>query len=206
MHRQRQRNSNSQPTNGAGKRIERRRDIVPETMVSRQPTPQGGNLNGCRRNVVPDTMASRQTTLRVGNLNMNWRRRNVVPDPIGSRTRMQVDEPGSSKALLTHQPSCRSQSRCRGETRVPARPLKRLRRTTIQTRVNIKPETEPDEQPHLETVLLSNDRSHEYQNPGNANETGSETEMYVNARDIFEGTTSGWRHRSQMSGRPGNCQ
>jgi len=173
MHRQRQTNSRSQPTNGAGNRLERRcdvvpeimessqptprvgnlngcrRDVVPDTMASSQPTPRVGNLNGCRRNVVPDTMASTQLAPRVGNLNMNGRRHDIVPDPIGSGSGMQADESGSSQTLLTHQPSRRSQSPGPGETRVLARPPKRPRRTTIQTRASIKPEAEPDGQGHL---------------------------------------------------------
>jgi len=121
MHRQRQTNSRSQPTNGAGNLIERRRDVVPEIIRSSQPTPRVGNLNRHRRKVVPDTMASSQPAPRVGNLNMNGRRRDVVPNPIGSGLGMQGDESGSSQTLLTHQPSCRSQSPGPGERRVLAR-------------------------------------------------------------------------------------
>jgi len=206
MHLQRQTNSRSQPTNGAANRIERRRDVVPETTGSSQPTPRVGNLNGGRRDVVPDTMASSQPAPRVGNLNMNGRRRDVVPDPIGSGSGIQADESGSSQTLLTHQPSRRSQSPGPGETGVLARPPKRPRRTTIQTRANIEPEAEPDGKGHLETVNLSDDSSDEYQNPGNADETGSETEIHVDACDISEGTTSGRHHRSQASRRQGNGQ
>jgi len=184
MHRQRQTNSRSQPTNGAGNRIEGSRDVVPESMGSSQPTPRLGNLNGHRRDVVPDTMASSQPTPRVGNLNMNRRRRDVVPDPIGSGSGMQADQSGSSQTLLTHQPSRQSQSPGPGETGVLARPPKRPRRTTIQTRANIEPEAEPDRQGHLETVPLSDDSSDEYHNPCKADETGSETEIDVDASDI----------------------
>jgi len=254
MHRQRQPNSRSQPTNGAGNRIERRGDVVPDTMGSSQPTPRVGNLNGrrrdvvpdtmassqptprvgnlngrrrnvildtmafsqptprvgnlnwCRRNVVPDTMAFSQPAPRVGNLNMNARRCHVVPDPIGSGSGMQADESGSSQTLLTHQPSRRSQSPGPGETGVLARPPKCPRRTTIQTRANIEPEAEPDGQGYLETVHLSDDISDEYQNPCNADESGSETEIDVDASDISKGTTSGQRHRSQASRRQGKSQ
>jgi len=181
-------------------------DVVPETMGSSQPTPRVGNLNGRRRNVVPDTMGSSQPAPRVGNLNMNGRRRDVVPDPIGSGSRMQADESGSSQTLLTLQPSRRSQSPGPGETGVLARPPKCSRRTTIQTRANLEPEAEPDGQGHLETVHLSDDSSDEYQNPFNADETGSETEIDVDASDISEGTTSGRRHRSQASRRQGKGQ
>jgi len=206
MHQQRQTNSRSQPTNGAGNRIERGRDVVPGTMGSSQPTPRVGNLNGRRHNVIPDTMASSQPAPRVGNLNMNWRRRDVVPDRIGSGSGMQEDESGSSQTLLTHQPSRRSQSPGPGETGVLARLPKRPRRTTIQTRANIEPEAEPDGQGHLETVHLSDDSSDEYKNPCNADETGSETEIDVDASDISEGTTSGRRHRLQASRRQGKGQ
>jgi len=206
MHRQRQTNLHSQPTNGAGNQIECRRDVVPETMGSSQPTPRVGNLNGRRRNLVPDTMASSQPAPRVGTLNMNGRRRDVVPDPIGSGSGMQADKSGSSQTLLTHQPSHRSQSPGLGETGVLARPPKHPRRTTIQTRSNIEPEAEPDGQGYLETVHLSDDSSDEYRNPCNADETGSETEIDVDATDISEGTTSGRHHRSQASRRQGKGQ
>ena len=78
---------------------------------------------------------------------------------------------------------------------------KRPRRTTIQTRAIIEAQAEPDRQGHLETVYLSDDSSDEYQNPWNADETGSESEIDVDASDISEGTTSGRRHRSQASHR-----
>jgi len=207
MHRQRQTNSSSQPTNGPGNRIERRRrDVVPETMGSSQPTPRVGNLNGHRGDVVPDTMASSQPAPQVGHMNMNGRRGDVVPNPIGSGSGMQADESGTSQTLLTHQPSRRSQSPVPGETGVLARPPKRPRRTTIQTRANIEPQAEPDGQRPLETVHLSDDSSDEYQNPCNADETGSETEIDVDAFDIFEGTTSRRGHRSQASRRQGKGQ
>jgi len=151
-------------------------------------------------------MASSQPAPRVGNLNMKGRRRDVVPNPSGSRSGMQADESGSSQTLLTHQPSRRSQSPGPGETGVPARPPKRSRRTTIQSRANIQPEAEPDGQGHLATVHLSDDSSDEYQNPCNADETGSETEIHVDACDISEGTTSGRRHRLLASRRQGKGQ
>jgi len=50
---------------------------------------------------------------------------------------------------------------------------------TIQTRANIKPEAEPDGQGHLKTVHLSKVGSDEYQNPWNADENGSGTEIDV---------------------------
>jgi len=172
-------------------------------MASSQPTPRVGNLNGLRCNVVPDTMASSRPAPRVGNLNMDGRRCDVVPNPIGSRSGIQADESGSSQTLLTHQPWRRSQSPGPGETGVLARPPKRPRRTTIQPRTNIEPEAEPDGHGHFETVHLSDDSSNEYQNPCNVEETGSETEIDIDAFDISEETTSGWRPRSQASRRQG---
>jgi len=203
MHRQRQTNSPSQPTNGGGNRIECRRNVVQETMGSSQPTLQVGNLNGLRGNVVPDTMASSKPAPQVGNLNMNGRRLDGVPDPIGSGSGMQADESGSSQTPLTHQPSRRSQSPGPGETGVLARPPKRPQRTTIQTRANIEPEAEPHGQGPFETVHLSHDSSDEYQNPCNADETGLETEIDVDTSDISERTISGRRHRSPASLRQG---
>jgi len=175
-------------------------------MASSQPTPGVGNLNVRRRNVVPDTMASGQPAPRVDYLNMNQHTRDVVPDPIGSGSGMQADESGSSLTFVTHQPSRRSQSPGPGETWVLSRPPKRPPITTIQTRANIEPEAEPDRQRHLATVYLSDDSSDEYQNPCNADETGSETEMDVDTSDISEGTTSGRCHRSQASCCQGNGQ
>jgi len=176
MHPQRQTNSRSQPTNGAGNQIVRRREVVPETMgsspptprmgnlnghrcndvpdtmASSQPTPQVGNVNGERRNVIPDTMASSQAVPRVRNLNMHRGRRDVVPDPIGSGSGIKADQSGSSQTLLTYQPSRRSQSPGPGESGVLARPPKRPQRTTIQRMGHIEPEAEPEGQGHLETV------------------------------------------------------
>jgi len=165
-------------------------------MASSQPTPRVGNLNRRRRNVVPDTMASSEPAPRVGNLNMNGRRRDVVPNPIGSGSGMQTDQFGSSQTLPTHLSSRRSQSPGPGETSVLARQPQRPRRTTIETRANIEPEAEPDGQGHLETVHLSDDSCDVYQNPCNADITGSETEIDVDPSDISERTTSGRRLRS----------
>jgi len=196
---QRQTYSCSQPTNGAGNRIEHRRDVIPETMASSQPTSQVGNLNGRRRNIVPDIMASSQPAPRVGNLNMNGCRRNVVPDPIWSGLEMQTDESGSSQQLLTHHLSRQNESPSPDETGVLAWPLNRGRRTTIQTRANIEPQAEPNAQTHLETDHFNDERSDEYQNPYNVEATGSETEIDVDPADISERTTSGWRNWLQAS-------
>ena len=196
MYRQQQSNSRSQPTNGAGNRNGSRHDVVPDTMPSSQPTPRIDNLNGGRRDVVPDIMVSSQQTPRIGN--WNGRRRDVVPDPIGSRSGMQPDESGIS---LLNQASRQSKSPVPSGAGVLARPPKRSRRTTIQTTANIEPETEPNGQGHLETVHLSDDSSDEYQNPCDADETGSETAIDAEASDICEQTTSGRHHSSQASRR-----
>jgi len=104
---------------------------------------------------------------------MNGRRGDVVPALIGSRSVMQADEAGRSQTLVTNQQSCRSQSSGLGESGVLARQPKHLHRTTIQTRANKEPETDPDRPGHLETVHLSDHSSDEYQNPCHADETGS---------------------------------
>ena len=64
---------------------------------------------------------------------------------------------------------------------------------TIQTRANIEPEGEPDAQGHLKTVHLSDDSSNELQNPWNADETASETEIDFDASHISQGRTCGRR-------------
>jgi len=179
---------------------------VPKTIQSIRPTPRVGNLNGRRRDVIPDPMASSRPALRVGILNMNWRSRHIVPDPIGSGAGMQADESGSSLTLLTAQPSRRGQSPGPYGTEVLARPPLCLRRMTIQTRVNIEPEAQPDGHGHLETVHLSDDSTDEFKNPFNPDATKSENEIDVDASDISEGTTSTRRHRSQASCRQGNGQ
>jgi len=50
---------------------------------------------------------------------------------------------------------------------------------------------EPDSQVHLETVRLRDHSRDEYKAPCNADQTGAETEIDVDATDISEGTTSG---------------
>jgi len=42
---------------------------------------------------------------------------------------------------------------------------------------------EPDGQDHMETVALNDESSYQFQNPCNAEETRSETEIYVDAFD-----------------------
>ena len=53
---------------------------------------------------------------------------------------------------------------------------------------------------------LSDDSSDEYQNLCNGDETGLETEIDVDASEISEGTTSGWRYWSHASRRQGKDQ
>jgi len=52
---------------------------------------------------------------------------------------------------------------------------------------------EPDSQVHLETVRLRDHGRDEYKAACNADKTGAETEIDVDATDISEGTTSGQR-------------
>ena len=104
----------------------------------------------------------------------------------------QQKETGSSQTttLRSRQPSCRSPSPSPNQNSVPSRPPKRPRRTTIQTGEFIEPETELDGQAHLETVLLSDDSSDEYQNPDYPEETDLETELDSETLDIAEGAAS----------------
>ena len=130
-----------------------------------QPTPRVGNLNGRSCDVVPSSIGSSQPTPRVGNLERH--RRDVVPDSVGSGLGTQQNKTGSSQmtTLPSRQPSRRSPSPSPNEDSVQSRPPKPPRRTTLQTREFIEPETEPDGQAHQETVRLSDDTSNEYQNP-----------------------------------------
>ena len=116
-----------------------------------------------------------------------------MPNPIGSRSGMQPNESGSS---LLNQASHQSKSPAPSRTEVLATPPKRHKGTTIQTMVNIELKTEPNGQGHLETVHLSGDSSGEYQNPCNANETGSETKIDTQASDISVKTISRMCHSS----------
>jgi len=164
-----------------------------------QPNPRVGNLNGRRRAVVPSSIGSSQPTPRVGNLVR--RRRDVVPATVGSGSGTQQNETGSSQTTLrSRQLSRRSPSPVPDENSVRSRPPKRPRRTTIQTRAFIEPETEPDGQAHLEPVRLSDDSSDEYQNPDDNDEIDSETEVDSETLDIVEGGASGRRDLPQAAG------
>ena len=164
-----------------------------------QPTPRVGNLNGRRRDVVPSSIGSSQQTPRVGDLAR--RRQDVVADSVGSSLGTQQNETGSSQTttLRSRQPSRWSPSPSPNEDRVQSRPPKRPRRTTIQTREFIEPETEQDGQARQETVRLSDDSSNEYQNPDNLEETDSETELDSEPLDVAEGAPSMRRELPQAA-------
>ena len=120
--------------------------------------------------------------------NLISHRRDVV-DSLGSGLGTQQNEMGISQTttLPSSLPSRRSTSPLPNEDSVQSRPPKRPRRTTIQTREFIEPEKEPDGQAHLETVHLSDNSSHEYQNLDDQEETDSETELESESLDIAEG-------------------
>ena len=200
-----QANSRNQPAPRVGNLARRRRDVVPDSMGSSQSTPRVGNQNGRRREVVPDSMGSTsQLTPGVQASNQNGRRRDVVLGSRGSGSGSQQNQSGTSRTTRSNcQPSRRSPSPGPNETSVLARQHKRPRRSTIQTRAYIEPGTEPDGQEHLETVHLSDDSSDAYQNPGDADETESDTEPDTEALDIEEDTASARRHGSQ-AGQQGN--
>ena len=112
---------------------------------------------------------------------------------------MQADESCYSQTLLAYKPRHRRQSPALSETWALARPPQHPRRTIIQNKANIEPTLEPDGQAHLETVHLSDDSSHEYQNPCDVDENRSETEIDVDTCDLSKRPTSGGHHRSQVS-------
>ena len=113
----------------------------------------------------------------------------------------QQNEMGSSQTMMlrSRQPSRRSPSPSPNEDSVRSRPPKCPRRTTIQTREFIEPETEPDGQAHLKTVSLSDDSSDEYQNSDDPEETDSETELDSQTLDIAEGAASRRRDLPQAA-------
>ena len=147
-------------------------------MGSSKSTSRVGIQHGRRRKIVPDSMGSTsQLNPRVQASNQNGRRRDVVLGSRGSGSGSQQNQSGTSWTTQSNgQPSRRSPSPGPNETSVLARQHKRPRRSTIQTRAYIEPGTEPDGQEHLETVNLSDDSSDDYQNPGDADETESDTE------------------------------
>ena len=180
----------------------RRRDVIPDITGSSQPTSRGGNLSRRRRDAVPDTMGSSQPTPRAGNL--NGRTRDVVRANMGSGSGTQQHESGSSHSSPTsNQLSSRNSSPPRiGGLR--GRPLKRPRRSTIQTTAYTEPETEPDGQGHIEAVRLSDDSSDEYQASRQGDETEPDTEPDIEDLDSADGTPSGRRRESLAADRQGN--
>ena len=79
------------------------------------------------------------------------------------------------------------------------RPPKGPRRRTIQSTTYNYIETEPDAQAPLETVLLSDNCSDEYQNSRRSDQTGSNTVPDTEDNDILDPTWSGLRHRSRTA-------
>ena len=174
-------------------------------MGSSQSTPRVGNHNGPRREIVPDSMGfTIQLTPGVQASNQNGRRRVVVLDSRESESGSQQNQLGTSRTTRSNcQPTRRSPCPGSNETSVLARQHKRPPRSTIQTRGYIEPGTEPDRQDHLETVHLRDYSSNASHNPGDADETKSDTEPDTEALDIEEDTAPARCHGSQ-AGQQGN--
>ena len=125
----------------------------------------------------------------------------MILESVGSGLGTQQKEIGSSqtRTLRSRQPSRLSPSPSPNENSDPSRLPKCPRRTTIQTGVSIEPEPEPEGRAHLETLGLSDDSSHEYQNPDDPEETHSETKLDTETLDIAEGAASRRRDLPQAA-------
>ena len=179
---------------------------IPSTPA--QSTPRVDNLNKRRREVVPDSMKSTsQLTRGTQASNKNCHRCDVLLGSRGSRLESQQNQSGTSRTTHSnYQPSRQSPSPGPKETNVFARQHKRPRGSTIQINPYIKPWTEPDRQEHLETVHLSENSGDVYQNPGEADDTESDTESNTQALDIEDDTALARHHGSQAPGQQGNSR
>ena len=187
-----QANSRNQPAPQVGNLARHRRDVVPDSMGSSQSTSRVGNQNGCRCEVVPVSMGSTsQLTPELQASNQNGRRRDVVLASRVSGLGSQQYQSGTSQTTQSNsQLSRRSPSPGPNETSDLATQQKRPRRSTIPTRAYIELGTEPDGKLHLKTVHLSDNSRDAYQNPGNADQTESDTWPDTEALDIEDVTTS----------------
>jgi len=149
----------------------------------------------------PQGNSHSQPAPRVGNLYRH--ERDTVPVDRGSRSGTQRTETGSSHSTRTMlAESCNSHStQWSGQSSSPpqstrrllSRPSKRPRRSTLQTTAY----TEPDAQPQIETVRVSDDGSDEYQTSRRSDQTESDTEPEAEDNDFPDDDTApGTRPRS----------
>jgi len=82
----------------------------------------------------------------------------------------------------------------------PKRPLRRTIQSTTYTDI----ETEPDAQAPTETVRLSDDSSHEYEDSHGLDQTESDTEPDAEDDDIPDATGAGLRHGSRTADKQTN--
>jgi len=142
-----QSNSQSQPTPRVGNLSRPRRTVIPDITGASQLIAQVGNLSRCRHNIVSDTVGSGQLRPRVGNLNRDIRE--VVCANRGSGSGTQLDQSSRSHSTPPNCPLSSRNSSLPLIGGVQGRLSKRPRRSTIQTRENTEPETEPDGQGHI---------------------------------------------------------
>ena len=151
-----------------------------------------------------------QPAPRVGNI---YRRRpNAVPVDTASGSGTWLTEPGSSHSTGTlaaesgsshgTQSSGRSSSPPQMIRRLPSRPTKRARRSTLQTMAYTEHLGETDAPPQIETVRLRDDSSDEYQNSRRSDQTQSDTEPDAEDNDILDDNTAlGTSRRSRTAER-----
>jgi len=151
----------------------------------------------------PQGKSLSQQTSRVGNLER--RRRDAIPAQRGSGSGTQRTESGSSHSTRTlpaesssshgTQSSGRSSSPPQTTRRPTSLPVKRARRSTLQTTAYSEPEGEPDGQQQIATVRLSDERSDENENSRRSDETEADTQPDPEDNDLLDDDTgSGSRH------------
>jgi len=146
-----------------------------------QPAPQVGNMYRCRRNAVPVDRGSGSGTQRTESGSSHSTR--TLEAESGSSHGTQSSGRGSSPPQITR--------------RLPSRPTKRPRRSTLQTTAYTEHLGETDASPQMETVRLSDNSSDEYQNSCRSDQTESDTEPDAEDNDILDDDTArGTRRRS----------
>jgi len=154
----------------------------------------------------PQGNSHSQPAPRVGNLYRH--RRDAVPVDRGSGSGTQRTETGSSHSTRTMpaescssrgtRSSGRSSSPPQSTRRLLSRPSKRPRRSTLQTTAY----TDPDAQPQIDTVRVSDDSSDEYQTSRRSDQTESDTEPDAEDNDFPDDDTApGTRRRSRTAER-----
>jgi len=148
----------------------------------------------------PQVSSHSQPAPRVGNRYRH--RRDAIPVDRGSGSGTQRTETGSSHSTRTMpaepcsshgtQSSGRSSSPPQCTRRLLSRPSMRHRRSTLQTTAY----TDPDAQPQIETVRVSDDSKDEYQTSPRSDQTESDTQPDAEDNDFPDDDTApGTRRR-----------